>query len=45
MLTYGIAKCPRIWQAWLMAKSKMTAREKSRQDANGPNPSKTVPGS
>ena len=28
----GIAKFPRLWQAWLMAKSKLTAREKSRQE-------------
>jgi hypothetical protein len=29
---YGIAKSPRMWQALLMAKSKLTAREKSRQE-------------
>jgi hypothetical protein len=28
----GIAKCLRMWQAGLMANSKLTAREKSRQD-------------
>jgi hypothetical protein len=29
---YGIAKCPRMWQALLMAKSKLTAREKFRRE-------------
>jgi hypothetical protein len=29
---YGIAKCSRMWQSLLMAKSKLTAREKSRQE-------------
>jgi hypothetical protein len=31
-LSAGIAKFPRMWQAGLMAKSKLTAREKSRQE-------------
>ena len=29
---YGVAKCLGMWQALLMAKSKLTAREKSRQE-------------